>query len=475
MFNYETIIGIEVHAQLNTKHKIFSPSLNDTNALPNTNIHPIDLGLPGTLPRFNKEVLEKAMLIAAGLNMEITKDMHWDRKNYFYLDNPKGYQITQQETPIGRHGKIILDSGKEIIIDFMHMEEDTAKSFHDGDKTRLDFNRCGIPLVEIVTTPCLSSGSEAHEYLNKLKEILLYLDASDCKMEEGSLRVDVNVSIRPIGYKKYNPKVEIKNLNSFKNVEIAIDQEIKNQLYAYNTGKQVLQATKRFDDDKKELITMRVKESNVDYRYFPEPDLPMIHLTDEEVNNTYKNLPKLPNVIKKELKELNFNEKEINILMLNKDMVQFFFKAIDHGLNAKSMFNYLTVNVNEFLNKEKKQFNEININIDQFITIDKYLKNDKISSKQVKQIIPMMLVSTQSVEDIIKENNMEQVTDVNIIRNWVKEAIDENPETLALYIEGKKSAFGFFVGQVMTKSNGQVSPKLANQILTEELQNYDQN
>lgn len=469
MFNYEPIIGIEVHAQLNTKHKIFSPSINDSTSEPNTNIHPIDLGLPGTLPRFNKEVLDKAMIIAHGLGMEITKDMHWDRKNYFYFDNPKGYQITQQETPIGRHGKIVLDSGKEIVIDFMHMEEDTAKSFHDGNITRLDFNRCGTPLVEIVSAPCMRSGKEAHEYLAKLKEILLYLDASDCKMEEGSLRVDVNVSVRPIGYDGLNPKVEIKNLNSFKNVEIAIDKEIQNQIYAYNTGGEVIQCTKRFNEATKQVEIMRIKESSTDYRYFPEPDLPWIHLSDDDINNQIKNMPKLPTQIKAELGELGFSDKDINILMLNRDMTKFFFTAIDHDLDPKMMFNYLTVNINEYLNKNKCQFSDLNINVEQFKTIQQYLDADKISSKHVKTIIPLMFASNDSVEQIIKDNNLEQITDVDIIRNWVTEVIEQNPETLALYRDGKKSAFGFFVGEVMKKSRGQVSPKLANDILAQEL------
>ena len=470
MFNYEVIIGIEVHAELNTKHKIFSPSLNDINATPNTNIHPIDLGIPGTLPRFNHEVLEKAILIANAFGMEITKDMHWDRKNYFYFDNPKGYQITQQETPIGRHGKIILDNGKEIAIDFMHMEEDTAKSFHEGNNTKLDFNRCGVPLVEIVSAPVMRSASEAHEYLTKLRQILLYLDASDCKMEEGSLRVDVNVSVRPYGVDYYNPKVEIKNLNSFKNVEIAIDKEIKHQIKAYNTGQKVLQATKRFDEATKDVVIMRVKESSADYRYFPEPDLPWIHLTDEDINEVIKDMPKLPEQIKKELQELGFDQKQIQVLMQDRLMTKFFFEAIESGLDAKQMYNYLTVNINEYLNKEKKEFVDININVEQFKTINEYLKADRISSKHVKEIIPKMLDSTDSVETIIKDNKLEQITDIDTITNWVNEVIDENPETLELYKEGKKSAFGFFVGEVMKKSQGQVSPKLANEIITKRLE-----
>ena len=470
MFNYETIIGIEVHAELNTKYKIFSPALNNINAEPNTNIHPIDLGLPGTLPRFNKEILDKAILICHAFDMKITKNMHWDRKNYFYADNPKGYQITQQQTPIGRHGNIVLDNGKKIEISFMHMEEDTAKSIHQENQTVLDFNRCGVPLVEIVSGPDMRSASEAREYLEKLRETLLYLGVSDCKMEEGSLRVDVNISVRPIGFEKFNNKVEIKNLNSFKNVELSIQKEVSKQILAYSTGQKIYQATKRFNEATKDVILMRIKESAVDYRFFPEPDLPRIVLDDKYINDIKLTLPILPKEIKEELKKLKFNDKEIESLLLDKDMTNFFFKSLEEGLSPKQMFNYLTVNINEFLNKEKLNFTSLIINYKQFKSLEKLLKDDKISSKHVKEIIPMMLVSNDTVENIVKDNNLEQITNIETITSWVNKVIENNPENLKIYQEGKKAAFGFFIGEIMKISKGQVSPKLANEILTKRLE-----
>ncbi len=470
MTNYETIIGIEVHAELNTKHKIFSPSINDINAEPNTNIHPIDLGLPGTLPRFNEEVLQKALLITKAFNMEVTKRMHWDRKNYFYPDNPKGYQITQQETPIGRHGFVKLDSGKEITVDFMHMEEDTAKSFHREDKTLLDFNRCGVPLVEIVSGPDMRSGKEAREYLEKLREVLLYLDASDCKMEEGSLRVDVNVSVRPYGQTEFNTKVEIKNLNSFANVEMAIDVEVKNQIRNLNTGIKTVQCTKRFNETTKTVDIMRVKESQDDYRYFPEPDLPEIELTDQYIEDATKNLPMLPAAIKSYLlEELELDAKAVSILMADREMTLFYLESIKEN-DPKQMINYLTVNINEYLNKAKVEFKDLNITSQHFVDIAEALASKKISSNHVKKLLPEILKTGKEVNVLTKELGLEQITDEATILGFVTTVLTNNPDSIELYKGGKDRAFGFMVGQVMKESKGQANPQLVNKLLKSELE-----
>lgn len=471
MFNYETIIGIEVHAELNTKHKIFSPSINDINAEPNTNVHPIDLGLPGTLPRFNEEVLQKALVVAAGFNMEVTKEMHWDRKNYFYPDNPKGYQITQQQTPIGRHGNIILDDGQEIKIDFMHMEEDTAKSFHAGEDTLLDFNRCGVPLLEIVSAPDMRSGAQAREYLEKLRDILLYLDASDCKMEEGSLRVDVNVSIRPVGFAGLNTKVEIKNLNSFNNVELAIEKEVVNQMYALNAGVEVIQCTKRFNESTKTLDIMRVKESMADYRYFPEPDLPRIMLTDDYISNATKAMPMLPSMIKAKFVEIGLNEKEIKVIMSDRAMTLFFLETLNHDLDHRQTFNYLTANINEYLNKEKVDFKDVFFTVSHLEDLATNLTSGKISSSHVKKIIPEILKTNKSVEQLINDLGLAQIVDESVIAGFVDQVIAANPESIELHKSGKDRAFGFMVGQIMKVSKGQANPQLVNKILKDRLDN----
>jgi len=471
MFNYETIIGIEVHAELNTKHKIFSPSINNINAEPNTNVHPIDLGLPGTLPRFNEEVLQKAIIVATGFDMEITKEMHWDRKNYFYPDNPKGYQITQQKTPIGRHGKITLDNGQEIKIDFMHMEEDTAKSFHSGEDTLLDFNRCGVPLLEIVSAPDIRSGSQAREYLEKLRDILLYLDASDCKMEEGSLRVDVNVSIRPIGFNGLNTKVEIKNLNSFNNVELAIEKEVVNQMYALNSGIEVIQSTKRFNESTKTVDLMRVKEGMSDYRYFPEPDLPRIILTDDYITNVIKDMPLLPKIIKNKFNEIGLNQKEIKVIMSDRIMTLFYLETLNYELDHRQTYNYLTANINEYLNKEKLEFKDVFFDVVHLQDLASNLSSGKISSSHVKKIIPEILKSKKSVEQIIKDLGLFQIVDETLIAGFVDQVLLQNPESIELHKAGKDRAFGFMVGQIMKVSKGQANPQLVNKILKDRLDN----
>ncbi len=469
MVNYETIIGIEVHAQLNTKRKIFSPSLNDTTSKPNTNIHPIDLGMPGALPRFNEEVLQKAIMVANAFGMDITRKMHWDRKNYFYHDNPKGYQITQQKTPIGRHGKIVLDSGKAIGVDFMHMEEDTAKSLHRDDCTLLDFNRCGVPLVEIVSTPEMRSGAEAREYIEKLREILVYLGVSDGKLEEGSLRVDVNVSVRPYGQPHFNPKVEIKNLNSFSNVEMAIEVERKNQMLAYNTGAKVVQATKRFMENSKTVEIMRVKEGVVDYRFFPEPDLPYIEIDDAYINDVIAHSNKLPAEIKAELKDFGFNDKDIVNLMSNMEMVTFFFKLTEAGLDPKQSLNYLLVNIKDYLNKSNHEFNQIAITLDNFIEIEELIASGKISTNHVKKIIPILCEKPQSAKTLVAELGIEQITDPQIIGQMVDKVLDANEQSIIDFHGGKDRAMGFLIGQIIKESKGQANPSLVNSILIEKL------
>lgn len=469
MVNYETIIGIEVHAQLNTKRKIFSPSLNDTTSSPNTNIHPIDLGMPGALPRFNEEVLQKAIMVANAFDMEITRKMHWDRKNYFYHDNPKGYQITQQKTPIGRHGKIILDNGKEIGVDFMHMEEDTAKSIHRDDCTLLDFNRCGIPLVEIVSTPDMRTAAEAREYVEKLREILVYLGVSDGKLEEGSMRVDVNVSVRPFGQPHFNPKVEIKNLNSFSNVATSIELEVKNQTLAYNTGQPVVQATKRYLETSKTVETMRVKEGVVDYRYFPEPDLPYIELDDQYITDVLADANKLPIEIKAELIEFGFNQKDISNLMSNVEMVKFFFAMVDRSLDPKQSLNYLLVNIKDYLNKAHVGFSDIAITIDNFCDIEEMVASGKISTNHVKKIIPMLCKEAQSATELVSKLGIEQITDPEVIGQFVDTVLDANEQSIIDFHGGKDRAVGFLIGQIIKASKGQANPSLVNSILIEKL------
>lgn len=471
MTNFETIIGIEVHAELNTNEKIFTTSYNNISSKENTNISVIDLGFPGTLPKFNEEVLQKAILIAKALNMKITKTMHWDRKNYFYHDLPKGYQITQLDTPIGRNGCIELKSGKKIEIAFMHMEEDTAQTTNADGNIHLNFNRAGVPLVEIVSSPNLRSGSEAREYLEKLREILIYLDVNDGKLERGSLRADINISIRPIGEKKLYKKVEIKNLNSLTNIELAIKEEEKLQLKKFLTGKKIEQETKRFDESQKKLVTMRKKEGAVDYRYFPEPDLPVIEVTDNYIKKIVSRMPVLPHEIRSKLtNQYKLNEKDVNVLMTDFSMTRFYLQALEKELNAGQVLNYLLSNVNGYLNKEKKNFSDIYLSIDNLADLEELLHSKKISTNHVKKIIPLLLEKKCNVKEIVKELGLEQIIDEQKILEFVQITLKNNPESIDLYKAGKDKSFGFLVGQTLKTSKGQANPSIVNKILKEELE-----
>ncbi|MFV0287995.1 MAG: Asp-tRNA(Asn)/Glu-tRNA(Gln) amidotransferase subunit GatB [Mycoplasmatales bacterium] len=474
MNNFETIIGVEVHAELNTKQKIFSPAKNNINDKPNTNVHPIDLGLPGTLPQFNNEVLEKALLITKALQMNITKEMHWDRKNYFYHDNPKGYQITQFDTPIGTKGYIKLTDGTKIGIDFMHMEEDTAKTFNNGNEILLDYNRCGVPLVEIVSSPELRSGVQTREYLEKLREILIYLDVCDGKLEEGSFRVDVNVSIRPLGAQNLNTKVEIKNLNSLANVQKAIELEQTEQIKKYIIGEKVQLCTKRFDENTKKLVVMRVKENVSDYRYFSEPDLPLITLTDEYILQKTQTIPLLPQAIRTTLiNDYQLNTKEVEILLANKEMTKFFLKTLqEKELEPQQSLNYLLVNVNEYLNKEKVEFKETFLTIIDLIQINKLLKQGEISTNHVKKLIPQLLKEKITAVELVDKLGIKQITDPKVITQMIEEVLTDNPDSIELYKAGKERAFGFLIGQTIKKSKGQANPKLVNEILKKKLDEY---
>lgn len=470
MNNFETIIGVEVHAQLNTKHKIFSPALNDSDSKPNTNVHPIDIAYPGTLPRFNPEVLEKSLKICKALNMNISKEMHWDRKNYFYYDNPKGYQITQFETPIGKKGYIELDDGTKIDIDFMHMEEDTAKTYNSGDDINLDYNRSGVPLVEIVTAPVLKTGEQTKEYLEKLRDILVFLDVCDGKLEKGSFRVDVNVSVRLIGDQKYNTKVEIKNLNSYEFIKRAIDEETKIQIKKYLTNEKVVQSTKRFNDSSQKLELMRIKEGAADYRYFPEPDLPIININDAYIENIVSDIGMLPLEIKKMLiNKYELPKKDVNILINNKQMTDFFLSTLSTKLTPKKTLNYLLVNTLEYLNKNKVNFEEIKLSTNNLLDIDKLLNKGMISSAHVKKIFPYICKEETNVLDLVKKLGIEQITNPEQIRGIILSVLEIESESVELYKSGKSKAFGFLIGKIIAQSAGQANPKIVNELLKEEL------
>lgn len=457
-------IGIEVHVELKSMAKVFSLSKNNFNDEANTNINVIDLGYPGVLPRLNKGVIDDALKACLALNFNINRLMHFDRKNYFYPDLPKGYQITQQDTPIGYDGYVEI-SNKKIYLERMHIEEDTCKSLHTTD-TLLNFNRAGVPLLEIVTKPCISSGKEAVEYLEKLRETLLYLGISDVKIEEGSMRCDVNVSVSDTD--ELGTKVEVKNIGSISNVGVAIDYEIQRQEELLANGEVIIEQTRRFDDKSKTTILMRYKETGNDYRYFPEPDIPYVYIDDEWIEQIKREMPVLTDELKDKYTKLGINNNNIKTIIANKEICNFFETVID-DVNPNIAANLLTGDILSYLNKHFIKLEESKLTKDNFIKLVGLLDKKTISSKQGKEVINILLDTGKDVLEIVKENKMEQISDNSLVLDIVTKVIDANPDSVKDFKEGKDRAVKYLMGQIMKESKGQVNPGLANQVLVEEL------
>ena len=472
MSNYIPTIGIEVHCELKTQTKIFSPSKNGYGQMANSLTNVVDLGYPGTLPTINIEVINLAIKAAHVLNCKIRKRMHFDRKNYFYPDNPKNYQITQFDTPIGYDGYVEIELNgikKKIEIEEMHIEEDTCKSIHRGTKTLLDFNRAGVPLIEIVTKPCMESGEEAKLYLEKLKEILLYSNISDCKMEEGSMRADANVSIRKNIDSSLGTKCEIKNIGSISNVKLAIEKEIERQSTLLDSGQSFKEETRRFDDKLNDTILMRVKETGNDYRYFPEPDIPYIVLTDEMINSAISSLPMLPDERRKIYISKGISEINANKLIANRNLSDYLNKFIDTDLNFKEASNLLLGDVSAYLNREEKEIYDTKLTIDKFSDLVKKMEDNTLTSKNLKDILDKILESDKSIDEIIKECGISNITDSNMLRDIVLKVINDNPDSVNDYKAGKDRAIKYLMGQIMKETKGSANPKLVNEILEIEL------
>ena len=473
MSNYIPTIGVEVHVELKTKTKIFSNSKNGYGQMANSLTNVIDLGYPGTLPTLNEEVVNLAIKAATVLNCKIRKQMHFDRKNYFYPDNPKNYQITQFQTPIGYDGYVEIELNnqkKKIYIEEMHIEEDTCKSTHRGTKTLLDFNRAGVPLIEIVTKPCMSSKEEAVLYLEKLKELLFYSDISDCKMEEGSMRADANVSIRKNESNPFGTKVEIKNIGSISNVGLSIEKEIKRQEKLYNNNETFKEQTRRFDDKLEDTVLMRVKETGNDYRYFPEPDIPFVVITDEMIAEVKKTIPMLPDERREKYKELGVSEINTTKLVQNRSLSDYFNQLLDQKTNHKIASNLLLGDISQYLNKTEKEITDTTLTIPRFLELISLMENNTLTSKNLKEIIDIILESTKSIKEIMKDENIENITDDSAIREVIKEIISNNKESVEDYKNGHDRAIKYLMGQVMKETKGKANPKMAMDILIEELQ-----
>lgn len=473
MTNYIPTIGIEVHVELKTNTKIFSNSLNGYGQMANSLTNVVDLGYPGTLPTLNKEVVNLAIKAACVLNCKIRKEMHFDRKNYFYPDNPKNFQITQGRTPIGYDGYVEIEvdgTKKKIEIEEMHIEEDTCKSTHRGDKTLLDFNRAGVPLIEIVTKPCISSSTEAKLYLEKLKELLFYTDISDCKMEEGSMRCEANVSIRKNEKDPLGTKCEIKNIGSISNVGISIEKEIIRQTELLEKGETFKEQTRRYDDKLGDTVLMRIKETGNDYRYFPEPDIPYLYLTDdmiEEVRNTIEMLPdeRRSLYIEKNISEINAKK-----LVQNKPLSDYFNTLLTEDINFKIASNLLLGDISAYLNKNEKSITDTTLTKERMVELVNKISDNTLTSKNLKDILDKVLEEDKSISEIIKESGIENITDDTALREIIKKIVSENSESVTDYKNGHDRAIKFLMGQVMKETKGSANPKLAMNILIEELQ-----
>ena len=463
-------IGIEVHCELKTNSKAFSPSSNTYGEVPNKKVNVLDLGYPGTLPVLNKGLIDLGIKCALVLHCDVTKDMFFDRKNYFYPDNPKNYQITQNNTPIGRNGYIEVeyeDINKKILIEEIHMEEDTCKSIHEKDHTLLNFNRAGIPLIEIVTKPCISNEKEAVLYLENLREMLLYAGVSDVKIEEGSMRCDLNISLSDTD--KLGTKIEVKNIGSISAVKDSILYEINRQTNLLNEGKTLKEETRRWDDKEKKTVLMRVKETGNDYRYFPEPDIPRVILDDEWIESIRKEIPMLPNELKSKYKALGINEVTIKSLIQNKELSIILNELIDNGINPILSANILTSDILSFMNSHYLKFSELKINTDNVKDIVNLLNDNKISSKIAKEIISELLENGGNVDDIIKSKGLSQISDENTLLDIINNVINNNLNAVEDYKNGLDRSIKFLMGQIMKETKGQANPKMANELLLNEL------
>jgi aspartyl-tRNA(Asn)/glutamyl-tRNA(Gln) amidotransferase subunit B len=472
--NFETIIGLEVHVELKTKSKIFSASPTDFGAPPNTQTSVIDLGYPGVLPVLNKQAVEFAMKAAMALNCEVATETKFDRKNYFYPDNPKAYQISQYDKPIGENGWIEIEVNgkkKKIGITRLHLEEDAGKLTHTGDGYSLvDFNRQGTPLIEIVSEPDIRTPEEAYAYLEKLKSIIQYTGVSDCKMEEGSLRCDANISIRPIGQEEFGTKTELKNLNSFAFVQKGLEYEEPRQRKVLLAGGTIQQETRRYDEATKTTILMRVKEGSDDYRYFPEPDLVELYIDDEWKERVRAQIPELPDARKKRyVEELGLPAYDAQVLTITREMADFFEATVANGADAKLASNWLMGDVSAYLNKEQKELKDIALTPESLAKMIGLIQNGTISSKIAKKVFTELIEKGGDPEVIVKEKGLVQLSDEGALRKIVGEVLDNNTQSVEDYKSGKERAIGFLVGQIMKATKGQANPPLVNKILLEEI------
>ena len=479
MKNYITVIGLEVHAELKTKTKAFCSCSTEFGAEPNTHVCPVCLGMPGALPVLNKRVVEFAIRAGLALNCDIQKFNKFDRKNYFYPDLSKNYQISQWDQPIclGGHVDIRVNGEKKTVgITRIHMEEDAGKLVHSGltistsDSSAVDYNRAGVPLIEIVSEPDMRSAAEARAYLEQLKAILEYTDVCDCKMQEGSLRCDANISVMPEGATEFGTRAEIKNLNSFRALERAIEYEVERQIDLIEDGKKVVQETRRWDDDKEYSYPMRSKEDAQDYRYFPEPDLTPIVISDEWLDEIRSRQPEFRDEKQARYKEqFGLPEYDINIITEDKTLTDLFESCIELGAAAKEVSNWIMGDIMRLLKEKEMEASDIHFSPANLVKMIQMIESGAINRKVAKKVFEAIFDEDVDPEVYVEENGLKTVNDEGALRKVIEEIVANNPKSVEDYKAGKKKAMGFFVGQTMRAMKGKADPAMVNQILKEML------
>ena len=476
--DYEVVMGLEVHAELSTKTKIFCSCSTEFGAKPNTHVCPICMAMPGTLPVLNEKVVEYAVRAGLATNCTISKDSKNDRKNYFYPDTPRAYQISQFDKPLCENGYIEIETSngkKKIGITRIHIEDDAGKLEHDdlAGGALIDLNRAGVPLIEIVSEPDFRSIEEVNAYLRKLKSILEYVEVSDCKMEEGSFRADINTSIRPIGSEKLGTRTEMKNMNSFKSISRAIEYEIQRQSEVLDNGGIIEQETLRWDDVSGRTFSMRNKEDAQDYRYFPEPDLVAIKLSDEYIENIRKTLPELPESRKtRYMEEYKLSEKDARLLTASKYLSNLFEAAEKICKNAKAVANWILSDISRILNEEELEPEHIPFTGAELASLVELIDKGTISSAIGKKVLEEMFAedaTTRKPEEIIKAKGWIQISDEGAIKEVVMQVLEANPQSIADYKAGKDRALGFLVGQAMKATKGKANPQMLNKMFVEEM------
>lgn len=477
---YESVIGLEVHAELKTKTKIFCGCSTSFGAAPNTHVCPVCLGLPGVLSVLNKEVLHFAVKAGLALHCDILPFSKFDRKNYYYPDLPKNFQTSQFDLPICLHGYVDIEVGgkqRRIHLTRIHMEEDAGKLVHSGatidtsDSSCVDYNRTGVPLIEIVSEPDLRSGEEARAYLEKLRSILQYLGVSDCRMEEGSMRCDANISIRPVGSDTLGTKTEIKNINSFSGVQKGIEYEAVRQAQILEDGGTIQQATRGWEEAKGITVLQRIKEGSSDYRYFPEPDLIPIEVSPAYIEAVRKELPELPDVRRRRFQtEMGLSAYDAALLTGEKATADYFEETVAAGADAKVASNWILGDIAKKLNEEGITMVEIPISPADLAGLLQLIDKGTISGKIAKKVLPEMWHSHKTAEAVVKEQGLVQITDTGELETIVRQIVAANPQSVADYQAGKKKAIGFLVGQIMKETKGRANPGVVNQLLTKILQ-----